>query len=163
MGPKDVRPTDEALAQMVSDGLTSQQIANILSDNQEFTMSRHTVDIWRREAGCGAGRKMVSRKKYLPWTLVGSHGWDDVARVLRSLDRRESGMTLNDTEQRTVEDFLDALRQANKVVNYDPALGFYFVPRNPDLDEATDWVRRPERVAAARAAAQAETRGRRRA
>lgn len=140
-----LRPTTAELRAWGEARLTNQQMADKIEARTGETVNRVTVAKWRKEDGLIDIVEKARRQKYLPWTIRGEHNWDVIARAMRALDRLETdgpgGMRKSDLKM--ITRVTDALTAQQKVIDYDPVVGFKFLPRDPELDAADDWVRRP--------------------
>lgn len=137
------RPSDDDLKEMVGKGMTSQEIATQVSQSAGTTIRRQSVDQWLKTAGIPRRRAAYkSRKKYIPWQLTTEDNFHPVTRRLRDLDKLEDGDPLTDGDRRLLEEFLQSLRDADRVVAYDRVTGYRLIPRDHVVDRDDDWVRR---------------------
>ena len=119
---------------MVSQGLTHQQIADVLSRETGYQISRSTVS-----AALHRARLTEPSKKYhdeIPWRVREEHQTHYAARMLRLLGRRRAGVANSEESDRRLDAWLRQLEGAGAVVTYVPDTpeGFYYTAGEPTED-----------------------------
>lgn len=128
------------------------------SEMVEYYRSRYNLDItastittWRNYLGIPASRQVWS-EELVPWALKKEHRNHRIAQFLRMESRRRNGEHLRPGDLKNLDEFLDELQSAGKVIDYypEPRLvdgvmkeGFDTPLRRP---EDTDIIRWPARV-----------------
>lgn len=117
---------------MVSQGLTHQQIADVVSRETGYRVSRSTVS-----AALHRAHESAAAKKYpdeLPWKLREEHQTHYAARMLRLLGRRRAGIANSAETDRRLDSWLAQLEEARAVVTYVPDTdeGFFYVEGQPE-------------------------------
>lgn len=117
---------------MVSKGLTHQQIADVLSRETGYRISRSTVSAALHRANASANAKRYPDE--IPWTVREAHQTHYAARMLRLLGRRRAGIPNSAESDKRLNSWLRQLEEAGAVVTYVPDTpdGFYYTPGEPD-------------------------------
>lgn len=116
---------------MVAQGLTHKQIAEVLSRQTGFPVSRSTVS-----AALHRAKATNPAKKYpeeIPWTVKEDHQTHYAARMLRLLGRRRQGIANSAESDKRLDAWLKQLKDNGAVVTYVPDTpeGFYYTPGEP--------------------------------
>lgn len=132
--PQRILPQTSALKAMVTQGLTHQQIADNLSREKGFRISRSSVSAALHRAGVSP-----KAKKYvdeIPWEVKEEHQTHYAARMLRLLGRRRAGVANSAEADKRLDSWLKKLADAGAVVTYvrDTPEGFYYTPGEPDAN-----------------------------
>lgn len=132
-------------------GLTQKQIAEQYESDTGIKVSRSAIGMAIERYGLrsahsrGANPKGEGRyEDTVPWTNIRKeHRHLRDVEMLRYEGRRRRGGSLTDRELRQLQNWLEALNEANAVVTYNPdsAKGFWWVARTPE--DGMDIVRRP--------------------
>jgi len=118
---------------MVEQGLTHEQIAEIITRESGRPISRSTVSAALHRAG-----RTTPAKKYaeeIPWTVRQEHQTHYAARMLRLLGRRRAGITNSAEADQRLDSWLKGVEEAGAVVVYVPDTpeGFYYIVGEPDV------------------------------
>lgn len=129
--PARILPPTSRLRQMVAAGMTHKQIAEVLSRETGYPISRSSVSAALHRAG-----ETSAAKKYpeeLPWTIHDAHQTHYAARMLRLLGRRRKGIQNSAEADARLDSWLTQLRQAGAVVTYAPDTdeGFFYIKGEP--------------------------------
>lgn len=129
--PARILPPTSELRRMVDSGMTHQEIADVVSRETGYPVSRSTVSAALHRAGASS-----PAKKYpdvLPWTIHEQHQTHYAARMLRLLGRRRRGITNSSESDARLDAWLDQLGKAEAVVTYVPETddGFFYVRGKP--------------------------------
>lgn len=116
---------------MVERGLTHKQIAEILTRETGYPVSRSSVS-----AALHRANATQPAKKYpdvLPWRVREEHQTHYAARMLRLLGRRRRGIQNSAEADARLDSWLNQLRESGAVVTYleDTPDGFYYTPGEP--------------------------------
>jgi len=141
------------------DGLTGQQIADLVNERNRATMnpaayrpiSRSAVEVaLHRDGETGGdtsadGRRLGRYADFIPWTPIAKEHEDAYERVmLRAAARQARGLPLSAVTERRLAVFVKVLADQNAVIDYDPARGgFYKVLRRPGVDTGLIRVPKP--------------------
>lgn len=87
-------------------------------------------------------RRNVRNVELLPWAVLDYHRQAYEAAMLRAYARRLAGHVQDDDIEQRIDAFLRRLTTENKVVDYNPEVGFALVDRRADEPEGT-LVRQP--------------------
>jgi hypothetical protein len=102
-----------------------------------------SVSMWSEfRSRNGLDRRNVQDHELVPWRLDPEHQMSYVAVMLRTEARRRAGADLAGDYLSRVTSWVDGLRERDVVIDYDPARGFFEVPRR---DDDTDIIRAPKR------------------
>lgn len=117
---------------MVSQGLTHQQIADVVSRETGYRVSRSTVS-----AALHRANESTTAKKYpneIPWRVREEHQTHYAARMLRLLGRRRAGIANSAEADKRLDSWLKQLDEAKAVVTYVPDTddGFFYVEGTPE-------------------------------
>lgn len=101
----------------------------------------------------GLARRIVRNDDLIPWEVQKHHRWEEPVVMLRAEARRRARRELKAKDARDLESWKRRLREADRVVHYDPDTveGFWLVPRRPGID--LDLIREPEKKTTRRRAA----------
>lgn len=136
-------PDEALLRQMRRDGMSQKDIA------AELGVTRQSVANWLAKLNLPTRISRIpsveprSHKAALPWTIRGEDHHDLIARALRWHHAAEQGEDLSPAQQREVDRLTSFLTARDVVVDYDRDKGFILRPRNPDIDDPADIIRRP--------------------
>ena len=130
--PARILPPTAELKALVAKGLTHQQIADVVSRETGYKISRSTVS-----AALHRANESTPAKKYpdeIPWTVREEHQTHYAARMLRLLGRRRAGITNSTEADKRLDSWLAQLKEAGAVVTYveDTPTGFHYVQGEPD-------------------------------
>lgn len=132
--PTKILPPVSELRAMVESGLTHQQIADVLTRETGYHVSRSAISVALHRAN-----ETKPAKKYeaeIPWRVREDHQTHYAARMLRLLGRRRAGVTNSEESDKRLDSWLTMLREAGAVVTYVPDTpdGFYYTPGQPGRD-----------------------------
>jgi hypothetical protein len=130
--PSRILPPTAELKAMVAQGLTHQQIADLLTRETGYPVKRSTVS-----AALHRANETSAAKKYteeIPWTVREEHQTHYAARMLRLLGRRRRGIANSEESNSRLDSWLNQLNEAGAVVTYVPDTddGFFYVEGKPD-------------------------------
>lgn len=131
MSPTRILPPTSALKALVEQGLTHRQIAEVLSRDTGYPISRSTVSAALHRANATNPAKKYPEE--IPWTVREEHQTHYAARMLRLLGRRRAGTTNSEEADKRLDAWLRQLETAGAVVTYVPDTpeGFYYVKGTP--------------------------------
>jgi hypothetical protein len=117
---------------MVERGLTHKEIADMVSRQTGYPVSRSTVS-----AALHRAKETTPAKKYpdeIPWTVSEEHQTHYAARMLRLLGRRRAGVQNSAEAEKRLDSWLNQLHEKHAVVTYVPDTpdGFYYVEGEPE-------------------------------
>ena len=117
---------------MVERGLTHQQIADVVTRETGYKVSRSTVS-----AALHRAQESAPAKKYpdeIPWRVREEHQTHYAARMLRLLGRRRAKIANSEEADKRLDSWLKQLREAGAVVTYveDTPEGFHYVAGVPE-------------------------------
>lgn len=120
---------------MVDRGMTHAQIAEVISREVGYTVSRSTVSAALHRAG-----ETAQAKKYpeeIPWTVQERHQTHYAPRMLRLLGRRRQGIRNTPEMDARLDSWLRQLHDNECVVIYVPETeqGFFYILGEPDSPE----------------------------
>lgn len=117
---------------MVEQGLTHQQIAEVVSRQTGHRVSRSSVSGALHRANATQPAKRYPEE--IPWTVRDEHQTHYAARMLRLLGRRRRGIQNSAEADKRLDSWLRQLREAGAVVTYVPDTpdGFYYTYGEPD-------------------------------
>lgn len=117
---------------MVEQGLTHEQIAEILSRESGRPVSRSTVSAALHRAGESKPAKKYEEE--IPWMVRQEHQTHYAARMLRLLGRRRAGVTNSAEADQRLDSWLRSLSEEGAVVVYveDTPEGFHYIKGKPD-------------------------------
>lgn len=141
--PARILPPTSRLKAMVSQGMTHQEIADTVTRETGYPVSRSTVS-----AALHRANETQPAKKYpeeIPWTVREEHQTHYAARMLRLLGRRRKGITNSQESDQRLDAWLASLEEAGAVVIYVPDRkdGFFYVEGTPDvpgIPVSTTWL-----------------------
>jgi hypothetical protein len=130
--PAKILPPTSTLRALVEKGLTHQQIADAISKDTGYTVSRSAVS-----AALHRANETTRAKRYvdeLPWVVHERHQTHYAARMLRLLGRRRAGITNSEESNKRLDSWLSQLEEAGAVVAYDPKTpeGFHYTFGEPN-------------------------------
>lgn len=130
--PAKILPPTSTLRAMVDKGLTHQEIADAISRDTGYDVSRSAVS-----AALHRANETARAKKYvdeLPWIVHERHQTHYAARMLRLLGRRRAGIANSAESNKRLDSWLAQLKEAGAVVAYDPLTpeGFHYTFGEPD-------------------------------
>ncbi len=130
--PARILPPTSELKAMVSQGLTHEQIARVLSRETGYTISRSSVSAALHRANETARAKRYPQE--LPWTVREEHQTHYAARMLRLLGRRRAGIQNSQEADKRLDSWLRQLSEAKAVVVYVPDTeeGFHYTEGKPN-------------------------------
>lgn len=130
--PARVLPPTSELRHLAQSGMTHAQIAERVSRETGYPVSRSTVSAALHRAGASkAAKKHVEE---IPWTVHERHATHYAARMLRLLGRRRKGITNSAEADARLDSWLKQLTEVGAVVAYvpDTEQGFFYVAGEPD-------------------------------
>ena len=118
---------------MVALGMTHAQIAEKVSKETGYSVSRSTVSAALHRAGEAARAKRYPEE--LPWVIREEHQSHYAPRMLRLLGRRRKGIRNSAEMDARLDSWLRQLEEAKAVVVYVPETedGFFYVEGTPDI------------------------------
>ena len=139
MAPPRKVPDINQLLTWRDQGLTHQQMADLIYETTGHPVSRSTISSALSRAG-----KADSKDRYIdtiPWRVRTIHLKEYPARMLRLLGRRRAGGTLSANEQHRLHSWLTMLADGQAVVGYDPdndEQGFHYI--DPSGNDGHDGI-----------------------
>ena len=132
--PAQILPPTSTLRAMVDKGMTHQQIADEISRETGYAVSRSSVSAALHRANETARAKRYNDE--IPWTVHEQHQTHYAARMLRLLGRRRAGITNSDESNKRLDSWLAQLEEAGAVVTYVPDTpeGFHYTFGKPDAN-----------------------------
>lgn len=132
--PTRILPPTATLKALVEQGLTHKQIAEVLSRDTGYPISRSTVS-----AALHRANETNPAKRYpeeIPWIVREEHQTHYAARMLRLLGRRRAGIANSAEADKRLDAWLRQLENAGAVVTYVPDTpdGFYYTKGEPDAN-----------------------------
>lgn len=120
---------------MVDRGMTHAQIADVISREVGYKVSRSTVSAALHRAGETANAKKYPEE--LPWTVQERHQTHYAARMLRLLGRRHQGIRNTPEMDARLDSWLKQLKDNECVVVYVPETtqGFFYILGEPDTPD----------------------------
>ena len=130
--PARILPPTSRLKAMIESGMTHQEIADTVTRETGYRVSRSTVS-----AALHRAEETSPAKKYpqeIPWVVREKHQTHYAARMLRLLGRRRKGIANSAESDQRLDAWLSSLAEAGAVVTYvpDTADGFFYVEGEPD-------------------------------
>lgn len=136
-------PDKTQMRKYLEKGLTQQQIVEQYEADTGIRVARSAIGlaIARYDLQSAVPRKRYS--ELIPWPLMQEHRQHRDVKMLRLESRRRQGLDVSEPELRRLENWLEALADADAVVMYHPDTeqGFWWVPREK---RDTDIIRQPE-------------------
>lgn len=119
---------------MVERGMTHQQIAEQVTRETGYRVSRSTVSAALHRAGASSPAKKYP--EVMPWTVHEEHQVHYAARMLRLLGRRRRGIQNSAEADARLNSWLDQLEANGAVVTYVPDTedGFFYVQGEPYME-----------------------------
>lgn len=132
--PARILPDKTRLRQMIDQGMTHREIAEVVSRETGQPVRRSTVSAAIHRAGLSDRAKKYDVE--IPWTVRDRHLTSYPARMLRLLGRRRAGLTLTAEQESRLDSWLAMLERENAVVVYFPETeeGFFYVEGDPYVD-----------------------------
>lgn len=132
--PARVLPSTSRLRHLVDQGLTHQEIADLISRETGYPVGRSTVSAALHRAGAASPAKRYPNE--IPWVVREEHQTHYAARMLRLLGRRRKGITNSSESDARLDAWLRQLEQNHAVVIYvqDTEDGFFYVQGEPDTE-----------------------------
>lgn len=132
--PARILPPVSRLRQLVDQGMTHQQIADLITKETGYPVGRSTVSAALHRAG-----EAALAKKYpdeIPWRVKEEHQTHYAPRMLRLLGRRRKGIANSAEMDARLDAWLKQLHDAGAVVVYVPDTedGFFYVAGTPDTE-----------------------------
>lgn len=132
--PARILPPASRLRQLVAQGMTHQQIADLITRETGHPVGRSTVSAALHRAG-----EAQLAKRYpdeIPWRVREEHQSHYAARMLRLLGRRRKGIVNSAEMDARLDSWLGQLADAGAVVTYVPDTedGFFYVKGAPDTE-----------------------------
>jgi hypothetical protein len=117
---------------MVDSGLTHKQIAETITRETGYPVSRSSISAALHRAGQTSPAKKYAEE--LPWVVRQEHQTHYAARMLRVLGRRRAGLVNSAETDQRLDSWLETLAEAGAVVTYVPDTeeGFFYVEGKPD-------------------------------
>lgn len=133
--PARILPPVSDLRHMVERGMTHQEIADLVSRDTGYPVSRSTISSALHRAGSASSAKKYPEE--IPWRVKEQHQTHYAARMLRVLGRRRAGIRNSAEMDSRLDAWLEQLRDAGAVVAYVPETveGFFYVTGKPDNDK----------------------------
>ena len=130
--PAKILPPTSTLRAMVDRGLTHQQIADAISQETGYEVSRSSVSAALHRANETARAKRYVEE--LPWVVREEHQTHYAARMLRLLGRRRAGIVNSEESNKRLDSWLAQLEEAGAVVTYVPDTpeGFHYTFGKPN-------------------------------
>lgn len=118
---------------MAESGLTHKQIAEIVSRETGYPVSRSSVSAALHRAGESQRAKRYPEE--LPWTVREEHQTHYAARMLRLLGRRRKGIANSAEQDARLDSWLKQLADSGAVVTYvaDTDDGFFYILGEPEI------------------------------
>lgn len=125
--PAKVLPPVSRLRQLVDQGMTHREIAELVTRETGYPVSRSTVSAALHRAGDTQNAKRYPDE--LPWTVKEEHQRHYAARMLRLLGRRRQNIQNSAEMDQRLDGWLKQLDQSGAVVVYVPDTedGFFYV------------------------------------
>lgn len=119
---------------MIDQGMTHQQIADQVTRETGYKVSRSTVSAALHRAGQSSPAKRYP--EVMPWTVHEQHQTHYAARMLRLLGRRRRGIQNSAEADARLDSWLDQLAANQAVVTYVPDTvdGFFYVTGEPYME-----------------------------
>lgn len=133
--PAKVLPPTSELRRLVESGLTHQQIADRVSRDSGYPVSRSTISAALHRSGDSKPAKKYPDE--IPWVVKEEHQNHYAARMLRLLGRRRKGIANSMEQEQRLDSWLAQLRRDGTVVVYVPDTfdGFFYIEGTPDNPE----------------------------
>lgn len=132
--PARILPPASRLRQLVAQGMTHQQIADLITRETGHPVGRSTVSAALHRAGEAQMAKRYPQE--IPWRVREEHQSHYAARMLRLLGRRRKGIANSTEMDQRLDAWLKQLEDAGAVVTYVPDTedGFFYVKGEPDIE-----------------------------
>lgn len=124
-----VTPDKNTLERYLEQGLTHQQIADIVNQQHGSRIGRTAIAAAVMKYGLGTQRPRY--KDELPWKVRDEHGNAYQAVMLRLLGRKRAKRHLSERDERNLASWLDGMRKDGLIVAYDPdsGPGFFYIDK----------------------------------
>ena len=141
MARPQILPNADKLLQMVQAGMTHAEIADAVSNDTGYPVSRAAVSVALSRAGLTEEKRRYAEE--IPWRLHGKDLKHYAIRMLRLLGKRRAGEELTPDENVRLTNWMDKLAEADAVVAYcaDSVPRIIYVPRE-DTDPKDIPIRR---------------------
>lgn len=141
MARPQILPNADKLLQMVQAGMTHAEIADAVSKDTGYPVSRAAVSVALSRAGLTEEKRRYAEE--IPWRLHGKDLKHYAIRMLRLLGKRRAGEELTPDENVRLTNWMDKLAEADAVVAYcaDSVPRIIYVPRE-DTDPKDIPIRR---------------------
>jgi len=125
-------PDNTVLRQLRAQGWKLKRIA------EEYDVTEAAV--WKALERAGFTETKETYQDHIPWPIHPIHRSTAVAQRLRAIMRQKKGQVLNPTEQHLLDTWLQAMKDADVVLDYHPEAppndasrkgGFFYVKREP--------------------------------
>lgn len=132
--PARILPPTSELRHMVDAGMTHQEIADQVTRETGYPVSRSSVSAALHRAGATASAKRYPEE--IPWTVREEHQTHYAARMLRLLGRRRKGIANSAEMDARLDSWLHQLVSTGAVVTYvpDTEVGFFYILGDPDTE-----------------------------
>lgn len=130
--PAKVLPPTSRLRALVEQGLTHAEIAELVTRETGYPVSRSSVSAALFRAGETKRAKRYADE--VPWIVKEEHQTHYAARMLRLLGRRRKGIANSAEQDQRLDAWLKQLHDSGSVVIYvpDTESGFFYVEGSPD-------------------------------
>lgn len=141
MARPQILPNADKLLQMVQARMTHAEIADAVSKDTGYPVSRAAVSVALSRAGLTEEKRRYAEE--IPWRLHGKDLKHYAIRMLRLLGKRRAGEELTPDENVRLTNWMDKLAEADAVVAYcaDSVPRIIYVPRE-DADPKDIPIRR---------------------
>lgn len=129
--PARILPPTSRLRHLVEQGMTHKEIAELVTRETGYPVSRSTVSAALHRSGDSKAAKKYPQE--IPWTVKEEHQTHYAARMLRLLGRRRQGVTNSAEADSRLDAWLRQLSEAGAVVVYVPDTddGFFYIQGVP--------------------------------
>jgi len=127
MAPPQIVPDKNTLQRWVDEGLTHQQMADRVFEEQGERITRNAISAAMMRYGLS--KEGARYEEEIPWRVKMLHAKAFQLRMLRLLGRRRLGRKLNKAEAKQLDEWLKKLKDDNAIVAYDPDsdLGLFYI------------------------------------
>ena len=143
-----VLPPVDQLLRWRNAGMTQQQMADLINDNNRALLGDDFTPVTRSAISVALSRahkadKRPSYPQEIPWSPIArEHQKDHLLTMLRTWARINRGdPTVPELARRRFENFRDRLERDGQVVDYGATEGFHLVPRRRGIDHGL--IRKP--------------------
>lgn len=122
-----VTPDKNTLERYLEEGLTHQQIADIVNRQHGSRIGRTAIAAAVMKYGLGTPRPRYEDE--LPWKVKDEHGNAYQAVMLRLLGRKRHKRKMSAKEEDALDSWLEGLKKNSCIVGYDPdsGPGFFYI------------------------------------